>query len=81
MRQLRVENTLYNLSNEVWRQVNDLLGKAERTKRLTQEMLKDEVPIEKGSKTEESGGSLPEGSGPEPPDEPKPLGEDISDED
>ena len=54
MRQLRVENTLYNLPDEVWRQVNDLLSKAEGTKRLTQEMLKDEIPLEQ---TEESGGA------------------------
>lgn len=26
MRQLRVENTLYALPDDVWRQVNDLLG-------------------------------------------------------
>lgn len=68
MRQLRVENTLYNLTDEVWRQVNDLLGKAEGTTQLTKEMLKDEIPL----KTEESSGS-----GSEPPS----LGEDLSGED
>ena len=79
MRQLRVENTLYNLSDDLWRQVNDLLGKAEGTKRLTQEMLKDEIPPET------------EGSDKEPPtedqvvsretaDEAKPIGEDLADE-
>lgn len=78
MRQLRVENTLYNLTYEVWRQVNDLLSKAEGTTHLTQDMLRDEIPLE----TEGSGSSLPtgSGSGPESPDEPKTLGEDLSDE-
>ena len=75
MRQLRVENTLYNLSDDVWRQVNDLLGKAEGTTQLTQEMLKDETPLDKPKRDappDESSGS---GSG-----ESKPLGEDLSDE-
>jgi len=79
MRQLRVENTLYNLPNEVWRQVNDLLTKAEGTKRLTQEMLRDDIPLDQtkeseGAPTERTGSgdgsSAPEAS----------LGEDLSEE-
>ena len=79
MRQLRVENTLYNLPDDVWRQVNDLLSKAEGTKRLTQEMLKDDLPLDQ---TEEDGGVPAEGTGSVPgtPEEPKPLGEDLADE-
>jgi len=83
LRQLRVENTLYNLTDEVWRQVNDLLGKAEGRTHLTQEMLKDEIPLE----TEESGDSklgLPaedEVVSHETSEEAKPLGENLSGED
>lgn len=79
MRPLRVENTLYELPDEVWRQVNDLLSKAERTRHLTQEMLKDEIPLDQ---TEESSGALPvgTGSGPAADESAKPLGEDLSDE-
>lgn len=82
MRQLRVENTLYNLPDEVWRQVNDLLAKAEGTKRLTQEMLKDEIPLDQ---TEESGGAPAEGTGPDGSADDggvpeKPLGEELSEE-
>ncbi len=78
MRKLRVENTLYDLPDEVWRQVNDLLSKAERTRPLTQEMLKDEIPLE----TEESGSEVEPATEDEgvSPDEAKPLGEDLSDE-
>ena len=76
MRQLRVENTLYELSDEVWRQVNDLLSKAEKTRRLTQEMLKDEDTEESGPEPPTEGESVSrETSG-----DSKPLGEDLSDE-
>lgn len=76
MRQLRVGNSLYMLPDDVWRQINDLLSKAETTRRLTQEMLKDEIPLDQ---TKESAGVLPDGTG-SGPDSPKSLGEDLSDE-
>ena len=87
MRQLRVENTLYNLSDDLWRQVNDLLSKAEGRKQLTKEMLKDEIPLDQpegfGSGSAEgtgSAGAPTEESPTEHAVEPKPLGEDLSDE-